>query len=120
MKLYHDENKAFYYIEKDGVWFESLYEEESEWKEVPPIKHIEHAGLIEDDINDLEYPEWLTNCDDCNNKGYYYDDLDNEYYVCVCYHGQTHGKEDIFNAETNDKEDYYDESDYQEWKRGER
>lgn len=99
MKLYHDTEKSFYYIEKDGKWFESLYEEESEWKEIPSFHDIEHAGLIEDDIYDLEYPTWLTDCSECDNHGWII--IDNEIYKCGCYHSNTDYSYEKFIGEIN-------------------
>lgn len=87
MKLYKDKDENFYYVEaENGKWYENPYKDD-DFKEVPPIKHIEHAGLIECDIYEIDYPEFITDCKDCNNKGFLSHDEDGVE-LCICYHAK--------------------------------
>ena len=113
MKLYHDENKAFYYIEKDGKWFEGLYEEESEWVAIPTVHDIEHAGLKRVSIHSIDLPEWMTDCSECDNHGWILES-DGEIVQCDCYHATKPGSYDDYVDFL--KYDAFDESDYQEWR----
>lgn len=99
MKLYHDESKAFYYIEKDGKWFESLYDEESSWVAIPAFNDLKHAGLVQDYLYSIDYPEWLTDCYECDNRGWTIDD--GEIYECGCYHSGTDYSYEKFIGEIN-------------------
>lgn len=91
MKLYEDKNKDFWYVEKDGKWFESTYEGEDDFIEIPAIKHIDHAGLVKCRLNEIDLPEWLTDCSDCDNKGFIWDD--DELLECGCYHSNERNRE---------------------------
>ena len=101
MKLYHDTEEQFFYLERDGKWFESLYDEESEWIEIPAFHDIEHAGLITDDIYSIDLPEWMTDCEDCGNHGWIIDD--GEIYECGCYWSKRHNSYENFISKINFK-----------------
>ena len=95
MKLYR--NKDFWFVEKtDGRWYELPYEsEDDDWEEIPVIKHPEHHGMIQEKINMIEYPSWLTDCDICSNNGYVIGFDEDDTFVCECWHGQTHGERSL-------------------------
>lgn len=105
MKLYKDKDKNFYYVENKGKWYETPYEEEG-WKIIPAIKHIEHAGLIERKLNEVDYPEFITDCSICDNKGYLSHN-DDGVELCDCFHSEN-GYENAMNDHEKYKEKSYD------------
>lgn len=86
--IYKDRDENFLFIEKNGNWIMGLYEEDEDFINCPSFTDV--SMLVKEDIRDYEFNNSaITDCSECDNKGFILslDDVE----ICGCYHGQKHG-----------------------------
>lgn len=87
--VYKDIRDEFIFIKKNGTWFMGLLcSDEEDFIQCPSFDDI--SMLVKESIRYYEFDNSaLTDCNECDNKGFILslDDVE----VCGCYHGQKHG-----------------------------
>lgn len=83
MRAYTHKKDESCIVEINNKFYQASYGED-DWKEIELINHDE---LIEINSNDIDLPEWITNCDVCKNRGFINYDEDGVL-LCDCYHAK--------------------------------